>query len=87
MILSKLVCLDTSTWIHLAKGQESDASASGIIQLLNSGKLLPFFTWHHIEELCQHAVDEVYQSRISLIRSLRFVTFSKRHGEAGNIGT
>jgi hypothetical protein len=87
MIAPKLVSLDSATWARLAKDWKRDVNAKGVLEMLNSGALVPLFTWHHIEELCQHANDTVYQARVSLIQSLRFVTFPKLPGEKANVGS
>ena len=87
MLSPKLVCLDSSTWGRLAEDRESSCEVKSIVELLNSGALVPYFTWHHLEEICQHGSDEIYAKRVSLIDSLRFVAFPKLIEEVGNIGS
>jgi hypothetical protein len=86
MLSPKLVCLDSSTWGRLAKDRESNPDAKKVVELLNLGALVPYFTWHHVEEICQHGNDAIFERRISLIDSLRFVAFPKLSGKVANIG-
>ncbi len=86
MFSPKFVCLDSSTWGHLSKDRKKDSHAQRIIPILNLGTLVPYFTWHHIEEICQHADDLIYENRVSLIHSLRFVAFPKQSRQIANVG-
>ena len=87
MICPKIVCLDSATWGNLARDQEKDADAKRLVSILNTGTLIPFITWYHLEEICQHANAAVYDSRVYLFESLRFVAFPQLPQEVGNVGS
>ncbi len=87
MLTPRLVCLDSSTWGNLARDWKVNADANRLLGLLNSGSVVPYFTWHHVEEIIQHADDDVYESRVSLIRDIRFVSYPMLPTQIGNIGS
>jgi hypothetical protein len=82
----KIVALDSSTWGNLARDCHENKDAREVLGILNSGDLFPFLTWHHFEELLQHANDAVCERRLDLIRSLNFVVYPKTaQGAVGSI--
>jgi len=81
----RLVAIDTASWARLAYDiQASDAKR--ILKLFDSGRIAPFLTEFHVEELVRHEDDCIFRRRVELIRSLPFVAFPKRPEPVGNIG-
>jgi hypothetical protein len=81
----RLVAIDTASWARLAYDiQASDAKR--ILELFDSGRIAPFLTEFHVEELVRHEDDSLFRRRVELIRSLPFVAFPKRPEPVGNIG-
>src|SRR6266403_4663483 len=68
----RLVAIDTASWARLAYDiQASDAKR--ILKLFDSGRIAPFLTEFHVEELVRHEDDCIFRRRVELIRSLPFV--------------
>jgi hypothetical protein len=83
----KFVALDTSTLGNLARDCESSLDAREVVAVLNSGECVPYLTWHHIQELIQHADLSVYKQRLTFLRSLQFIAFAKGHYDPNSAGT
>jgi len=81
----RLVAIDTASWARLSYDiQASDAKR--ILRLFDSGRIAPFLTEFHVEELVRHEDDSIFRRRVELIRSLPFIAFPKRAEPVGNIG-
>lgn len=83
----KLVCLDTFTWGNLARDAARDLLAQRAIGLLQGDRLVPFLTWHHLSEIVHHGNMAVVDSRINLLRSLKFVAFPRQPEEIAHVGS
>ncbi len=71
----RLVAIDTASWARLSYDiQASDAKR--ILRLFDSGRIAPFLTEFHVEELVRHEDDSIFRRRVELIRSLPFIAFS-----------
>lgn len=81
----RLVAIDSASWARIAYDVQS-SDAKRILRVFDSGRVAPFFTEFHVEELVQHKSNAVFRSRVELIRSLPFVAFPKRPDPVGNIG-
>jgi hypothetical protein len=57
-----------------------------VTELLNSGKVLPFLSFHHLLELNQHRNPEVRLFRRQYLESLKLVAFYKTSDESLNVG-
>jgi hypothetical protein len=75
MVVPQFVCLDSSTLGKLAKDRTASSGATEVVAVLNSGEILLFLTWQHIEELLQHRNCDVYRARIDFLCSLRMIGF------------
>ena len=80
----KIVSLDTATWGLLAKDQTPDTLR--IQRIFSSGEVIPFFTDTVLMELFGHGNDEVVETRMSMVRSLPFVTFMKGCANHASVG-
>jgi hypothetical protein len=81
----RLVAIDSASWARIAYNIQA-ADAKRILKIFDSGRVIPFFTEFHVEELVRHKNDTVFRNRVELIRSLPFVAFPKRPEPIGNIG-
>lgn len=86
IIRPKLLCLDTSSWSRLARESATSPYAQNVLSALGTGRLVPFFTSSHLEELAQHENDEEFEKRLSLLRSLPFVGFFKICSQIEQVG-
>ena len=80
MIFPKLISIDTSIFGKLAKDYYSrntikSKSARDVVQFLNGNGLIPFVTYHHIQEILQHENEKVVFSRWSLIGKFHTVAW------------
>jgi hypothetical protein len=73
LILPKLISLDSSTLGVLARDFETDPDAGRVLELLNTGRLLPYLSGEHITELNQHADQNTRLTRMNFLCSLRLV--------------
>lgn len=87
LLQPKLVALDTSTWGNLARDADRDPAARRVLDLFGEGTVVPFLTYHHIEELFAHANARVRQSRAQLLRSLPWVAFMRLPAPVAYVGS
>lgn len=87
MLVPKLIALDSSTLGNLARDWRTHPEAKRVVDLLNSGRVVLFVTWHHLEELIQHESNEVYEERLQLLDSLGLVSYPKLPWDIGNVGS
>lgn len=73
LILPKLISLDSSTLGALARDIDTNPDAGRVLELLNSGELLLYFSGEHITELNQHADQNTRLARMDFLCSLSLV--------------
>jgi hypothetical protein len=81
-----LLSLDSSTLGNLARDRGSNREADRVTELLNSGIVLPFLSFHHLLELNQHANASIRDRRTRYLESLKLVAFHKTSDESPNVG-
>lgn len=77
MLQPLLVSIDTASWGRLARASYSDQWVKRIFEFFNSGKIIPFLTSSHLEELAHHENDAVVAQRIDCIRRIPHIAFPK----------
>jgi hypothetical protein len=74
MIQAKYVALDTSMWIDLFK-RRTDPEIKDIIDILNSGKIIPYVSFEHILELLQYDDQKIREQRLDFFGMLSLISF------------
>jgi hypothetical protein len=92
MILTKLISIDTSIFSSLAKDYRCDdkqrkGQATKFIEYLNSNGFIPFFSFHHIQEMLQHESDDEIYFRWSLIKRFPMVAWFCSHNDRAALGS
>jgi len=85
MVVPRFVCLDSSTLGKLAHDFPQSLAARDIMTMFNSGEVILFVTWHHIEELIQHRNTDVYLRRFDFLSRLGMLAFPKT--SLGGVGS
>ncbi len=77
----KFVMLDTAT-IAQAAANPGDRSVKVLLAMLRSGDWIPYFTWHHLEELISHENADVFKRRADLLARLPHLAHLRQPGNA-----
>lgn len=92
MILPKLISIDTSIFGEIAKDYYSkdrikSEVAVGVIGHLIAQGLIPFISFHHVQEILQHESDEVVFERWSLIKKFPTVAWMCSYNDENILGS
>lgn len=77
MLRPILASIDTASWHRLSISTATDQYVKRVFDVFNSGKVIPFLTSAHLEELAHHENDDVFDRRVALIRRIPFIAFPK----------
>ena len=92
MLTIKLIAIDTSIFGRVAAdyfGYEKvrKKNAESFLTSMTNQGLVPFFFWHHLEEILQHSDDTTVQNRFALIKKIPLVAWLKTVNHDGWIGS
>lgn len=91
MLNIKLIAIDTSIFGGVAAdyfGYEKvrKKNAESFLTSITYQGLVPFFCWHHLEEILQHDDDTTVQNRFALIKKIPLVAWLKSVNHDGWVG-
>ena len=76
MIQPKYLALDTSTWINLFK-RRTDPEIEDIIDILNSGQVIPYVSFECVLELLQYDDQRVRLEQLEFFAFMKHMSFPK----------
>lgn len=92
IISPNLITIDTSilakvTKDLLSKNEDSIKKAKDFISSIITKGFVPFFCFHHFQEILQHNDEAVVISRLSLIKRFPMIAYLKPRSEDGLVGS
>jgi hypothetical protein len=72
----KYVALDTAAWVKLLK-HRSDPVVNNIIEVLNTGKIIPYVCFEHVLELLQYDNQTIREERLEFFNQFKLIGFPK----------
>jgi hypothetical protein len=74
MIQPKYVAFDTSMWIDLFR-RRTDPEIKDLIDILNSGRIIPYVSFEHILELLQYDDQKIREQQLDFFGTLSLISF------------